>query len=178
MNETEHEEWYIVLEDGMYVGYTSSFHIATMYKQYNTMSPYDVVIERYESPKDVVESIVYDRFGLLMTDFYLIKPYKSANGRVTILSSKHRLEQYLYGQYDICYEIDNLVVSIYRIADVLDYFVDGDKLRTIIKIIIIKYLAKVLDIYYNGYVVTDKAPIDDIYILAKNELVVVLNEEK
>ena len=62
---------------------------------------------------------------------------------------------------DVSHDVDNLLLSLYNMADILDYFVDGDKLRVIIKIMIIKYIKKVLEVYHEGYIFDTAPPVDE-----------------
>ena len=147
--------WYIIVENGLYAGFTNSEYIANEYKRCGNLN--DISITRYESSRYIVSQIVYEKYGGTLSEHYRIKPIVTRNKRLVVLTSEYRKDEYLYDMVDVSYDVDNLLLSLYNMADILDYFVDGDKLRVIIKIMIIKYIKKVLEVYHEGYIF-DTAP--------------------
>ena len=166
--------WYIIVENGLYAGFTNSEYIANEYKRCGNLN--DISITRYESSRYIVSQIVYEKYGGTLSEHYRIKPIVTRNKRLVVLTSEYRKDEYLYDMVDVSYDVDNLLLSLYNMADILDYFVDGDKLIVIIKIMIIKYIKKVLEVYHEGYIFDTAPPVDELYILAYNDAITVIKK--
>lgn len=169
--------WYVLLNEGMFIGYTTSEYIANEYKNSYDLS--DISIVRYDKPKEEVERIILSKHGCVLDEHTRIKAVTTPNERLVVLTSQTWIDDCIYGGIvdDISHDIDELIISLYNIADFLDYFVDGDKLRVIIKIMIIKYIRQVMSVYYDGQMFNDP-PVDTLYALAYNNAIPIIKHLK